>query len=481
MRIRPPLRLRAAAAALAALAGLALLPAALDAQQPAPAPRQGPPAGTGRLIGLIVDSVHVRPLVGATVHLRQTLRFGETNPRGIFVIDSIAPGEYVANLSHALLDSLYLSVATPPVRIVADSVTEMVLVIPSLASLIGSPCPPATMNLGPAVFGGRVMDTETRQPAAGVRVTLLWTGLSVGTDIGVRRTPRVRTAVTDAKGYYRICGVPDDLQEATVQAERGRVKTAEVPVSIRGLFGLRSLLVRPAGDTLSKTGSGVVTGRVVDTVGAPVVAAQVSVEGAAPVALTNERGEYRLDSLPAGTQALVIRKIGLAPSNTIIDLLPRQTLRVAQVQLQKAVPVLQGVVVTARAEALSRVGFEDRQKRGMGRYLGPDDLARMNPIRASEAFRTIPGIRVVPTSGGRYALTSTRDPQGGCMNYWVDGAPFREMEPGDLDMSFPGSEITAIEVYQPTDTPAQFSTAGQSSCMTIVIWTQASIRRKARP
>jgi hypothetical protein len=286
--------------------------------------------------------------------------------------------------------------------------------------------------------------------------------------------PRVRTATTDARGWYRICGVPADLEEATVQAERGRVKTAEVPATVGGTIGLRSFLLGSA--TEGTVGRAVATGHVADTLGAPLEHAQVSVEGAAAVATTNARGDFTLDSLPSGTQALVVRRIGFSPTRTIVDLAAGAPVRVA-VRLERAVPRLNPVVTTARAEALSRVGFEDRQKRGLGHFIGPDQLAQMQPQLATSALRTLPGLRVVPTGSGN-TVQGTRDARGGCVRYWVDGAPFQEMEPGDLDNSFPANQIAAIESYEPNEVPSQFTSGGQSSCTTVVIWTQASMRRR---
>jgi hypothetical protein len=228
------------------------------------------------------------------------------------------------------------------------------------------------------------------------------------------------------------------------------------------------------------TGFAVVTGQVLDTLAMPVASAQVSMEGAASVATTNARGEFVLDSLPGGTQALVVRRVGFAPGRTIVDLAagiptPRVALR-----LERAVPLLSPVIVTAQTEALSRVGFEERQKRGMGRYIGPEQIQSMQPQLVTSALRTLPGLRVVPTGDGRYTVQSSRGPMGGCVSYWVDGAPFRELQPGDLDAAFPAGQLAAIETYQPGFVPAQFTSPGESSCTAVVIWTQASVRRQRR-
>ncbi|HWJ22512.1 MAG TPA: carboxypeptidase regulatory-like domain-containing protein [Gemmatimonadaceae bacterium] len=451
-------------------------PAAPAAKKPASSP-PAPAAHLGRVTGVVEDSIHLTPLVGATVRVGATKRSATSDRGGRFTVDSVPPGDYDVVVSHPMLDSLYLAIAPARVHVVADSEAMVDIATPSLATLLGGDCPPATARLGPATFAGRVLDADSKEPAPNVRVVLVWMQLSAGSDIGLRQMPRVRTATTDARGYYRICGVPSDVDDATVQAERGRVKTAEVPAALGASLGLRSFLIG-APTEAGTVGRAVVTGHVVDTLGTAVEHAQVSVEGAAPVATTNARGDFSLDSLPSGTQALVVRRIGFAPSRAIVDLTAAAPARVA-VRLERAVPRLQPVVTTAQAEALSRVGFEDRQKHGLGHFLGPDDLAKMQPQYTTSALRMMPGLQVVPSGGGGYTVRSSRDARGGgCVSFWVDGAPFREMEGGDLDNAFPANQIAAIETYQPSEVPAQFTAAGQSSCTTVVIWTQASMRRK---
>jgi Carboxypeptidase regulatory-like domain len=487
--MRLDLGCRAALTALAVVLVPSLVPSPVAAQKrPAPpqpaAPTQPPSAGPrlaaplGRVTGVVVDSIHVVPLAGATIFVGQTMRSAISDAGGVFVVDSVPAGEHEVRVVHPLLDSLYLSLATRPFHVAADSATELFVAIPSLATLIGTECPPAVQRLGPSVFAGRVLDADTHQPAPGVRVTLVWTELAAGTDIGLRRLPRVRTGTSDARGYYRICGVPGDLDDATLQAERGRVKTAEVPVATSGAVGLRSLLIRPLADSAVTTGRAVAMGHVVDTLGMPVRDAQVSVEGAAAVTTTSASGDFSLNNLPSGTQALVVRRVGFGPSRTIVDLTAAAPVHVAA-RLERAVPRLNPVVVSARTEALSRVGFEERQKHGTGgHFLGPEDLEKLQPQLVTSALRTLPGLRVVPNGSGGYAVQSSRDAMGGCVSYWVDGAPFQEMQPGDLDNAFPASQIAAIEAYQPTNVPAQFTSPGQSSCTTFVIWTQASMRRR---
>src|SRR5687768_1850693 len=117
-------------ALLAAPAALLVLASSLDAQRAAPAPAPKPAPPVGRLMGVVVDSIHVGPLTGVTVRVGSTGRTGVTSAAGVFVIDSVPAGEHVLTVNHPLLDSLYLSLATPPLRVVADSATEVLMALP---------------------------------------------------------------------------------------------------------------------------------------------------------------------------------------------------------------------------------------------------------------------------------------------------------------------------------------------------------------
>jgi hypothetical protein len=62
------------------------------------------------------------------------------------------------------------------------------------------------------------------------------------------------------------------------------------------------------------------------------------------------------------------------------------------------------------------------------------------------------------------------------VQYYVDGVPYREMTPGDINMFVTGGEVAAVEVYSGTGTPGRFSQGGASGCTTIVLWSRFKVR-----
>jgi len=114
----------------------------------------------------------------------------------------------------------------------------------------------------------------------------------------------------------------------------------------------------------------------------------------------------------------------------------------------------------------------------MGFFLDQDQIQRLRPSRLTDVLRTVPGLRVTYTNDGE-VVSSSRGSSGlsggDCVQYILDDMPWQSMSPGDINQFVNGSELVAAEIYQPTNTPPQYS-RGMQSCTTIVLWTKAKIR-----
>ena len=464
--------------------------------KPAPATKPAVPAPptTGLLQGIAVDSLHGEPLIGALISVEGTARIGMSDSLGRFLIDSLAPGTYRVLVDHPMLDTLGISLVTPPMAIGAGELTRTVIAVPTGEFLVNLFCPAARRALGPGALVGRVREPDSDSAAVGARVSLVWydpdpPGLPSNLRVS-KKPPRVREATVGADGTYRLCGLPEQYG-AKLQAQRkDGGATAEVPVTQDGgLLALRSmsvaaLPVASAGEDSAGAprpqprGSARVFGKVVNRNGAPVVGARVGLMGTSAATLTRTNGDFVLDSLPAGTQALVVRQIGYRPTEVAIDLSSRAPSRVT-VQLGAFVPELSPVeVVSRRDDGLQKVGFLDRKRNSAGGYfLGPEQLDKRNALKFSDILRATPGIRV-SESNGQATITSSRSTQGnGCVTMFVDGSQWQQIAPGDLDSFVQPNEVAAIEVYSGAAVPAQFATPGQS-CAAVVVWTKTRVLRR---
>jgi hypothetical protein len=455
--------------------------APLSGQQKTP-PATAEPAKTGKagIAGVVLDSLNGRFLAGADVIIEGAKKTLVTDSLGKFQVDSLAPGTYQVGVFHPLLDTLGISLATKPFHIGPDSSSFIVLAVPSAATIIRGTCAVRPRPQGTSAVIGHVNDPETLQPIAGAEVSIAWTQIDASKELGIRQTPRVIRDTTDAAGAYRLCGLPNSLQ-ATLQARRGNSVTAEIPITLGDndteLFARTLLLSRL--DSTTKVGNASVSGKVV-LEGTPTAAGtRVEVVGTDQVALTNEKGEFTLTKLPAGSHVLLARHLGFGAQTVAVDLSPHEPQRVS-VKLPKYVAVMDPVLVTARrAASLDRIGFTQRQKTGMGYYLGPDQLKNMNPLYVTDVLRRVPGLRVTSTGEGEVVESSRGGSLtgGDCVQYYLDDMPWQSMEPGDINNFVNGSEIAAVEVYQPTTTPVQYQRGG-NGCTTIVLWTRFKVRER---
>jgi len=467
-----------------------------------PAPGStGPLAGSsstmGYLQGVAIDSIHGAPLVNAIIQLSGTDRLAITDSLGRFLVDSVTPGSYKVEVDHPILDTLGILLTTAPMQFVANEVTRVLIAVPSQEFLAARFCPPARRALGPGVLVGRVREPDSDVAAVGARVSLVWydpdPALVSNLQVKVNKAPRVREATVGEDGTYRLCGLPENY-EGKLQAQRkDGGTTAEVVITQEdGLLALRSMSVAPLAVAATKTdsagntvklakGSARVLGRVTNKQGAPVANARVTLNGTGAATLTRANGEFVLDSLPAGTQAITVRHLGYAPTEVTVELSSRAPAR-ANVQMGVFVPELAPMEVVSRLEqGLDRVGWTSR-KRGAssGYFITPEQIEARKATQFTDLLTTTPGIRV-QGSMGRMFLTATRTAgRQGCVNVFVDGSRWQQLEAGDLDSFVRPQDVAAIEVYPGGGSmPVEFQSSG-GDCAAIVVWTKLNVNRRVK-
>ena len=472
---------------------IALL-AAFALVQPRSASGQQP--GFASISGSVVDSVHgVVPLVGATVQIGTTNRKGVTDANGRFTIDSIPAGQHSLMLVHPLLDTLAISIATREVPFQAGAPLAVELAVPSAQRVIEIHCAAAWRARGPAAMVGKVLDADNDTPLVGAKVSLVWEQLSLTT---LKKEPVVRTATVNADGTYKICGLPAGIA-GNVQAEFSGKKTAEVSVTMDetnplGFQSLRIGTVVVAETTADSTarvtavargdsapprlrGPSRLTGKVINAAGAPVGNARVEVQGTGAISLSREDGSFGFSDLPSGTQQLVVRQLGFEPVERAVELSARAPQQVTVTLAKVArVQTLAAQEIVASKDGLETLGFSRRQKIGFGYFMDTEAIDARQATRMTDLFRSVPSLRVVP-SGMDYVIESARDAQGGCVKYVVDGSPYNSLFPGDIDRLMPPHQVAAIEVYSGSNTPAEFQSAGNSSCTVIVMWSKFKAKK----
>jgi len=273
-----------------------------------------------------------------------------------------------------------------------------------------------------------------------------------------------------------------------VQVFRNGVSSGEVAAEVtNGFLALRAFsiaaqtqIAEVKGDSGKITkiakGSAKVTGVVVDKTGKPLSGARVMLQGGGATAISKQNGEFTLDSLPSGTQALEVRKLGYAATDVPVELSTNEPAK-KTITLGDFVPVLETMrVEAAQDKALSKVGYLERKQTGMGFFMDGDKINHSS-LAFSDVMRVAPGLRITPTGDGRtYTIADARSASNGCVNFYVDGTLWQTLQPGDIDSYVRPAELVAVEVYHGSQTPPQFSPPGQSGCAAIVAWTVARVR-----
>ena len=484
--------------------------------------RPNTPSTMGAIVGIVVDSLHGGALKGAQVSVEGLNTLAMTDSTGRFRVDSVPPGKYRIGIFHPLLDSLGLSIASPPLSVAADSTIAVVFATPSAPTFIRLVCGPIQVDtmagIGPSVVVGQVLDAETEAPVANTKVSLSWDEILASAKIGLHRIQRSRDTTTGPSGGFRFCHLPSQLdgvaRAISATADSGAVSR---PLALNGRLVVTLVLhvpgaAQPAGtssghgtaaaDTSSAAQAGsVLTGRVMrsDTT-APFAGAQVMVLGSKSTAVTNDSGYFTLRGLPTGSRTLAVRALGWEPVTMPVDLSMRETRQVT-VPLAVKTAVLRAVIVTATLNAgLQRVGYDNRKHLGIGHFLGPDDIANRNAFEFVDLMAGMPGVNRRPGPNGEDYLVGTRG-MGACVGYVVDGVAYSEMTRGDINSYVRPDDIGAVEVYQANESPAQYAysppsmgmqgmtrtapragqlgpsggSVGGTSCVKILIWTKGHL------
>jgi hypothetical protein len=462
-----PFAARTLAAAALALAIRAAGPATLAAQSPPRVP----------VAGLVVDSVSGFPLSGALVQVvalddaRRSAYSATTDTLGHFRIDSVLGGRrYAIGFYHESLEALGLALR-PRVVAIADAPLDVTLATPSPRSLASALCPEASLADTTGALAGIVHDADTHRPLEGASVVLLWNELVLD-PAGVRPERREIPVRTREDGRYVACGVPSDV-EIVVRAELGAETSGFVELLVppmalaRRDFGI-DLTARGAADSTAAARARV-TGIVRNETGTPVPGALVVLVGAGIEGETDARGAYALAGLPSGTYALEVRRIGFAPTRAIVDLARGREAR-ADIVIDDHISVLAPVRIDVRRDrTLTRSGFIERQRIGLGDHFTREEIRARHPKLTSDVLRTLPGVRVVPVEHAKWDVRM----RGDCRpQVYIDG--MRVMNFDTIDAVIAPEQIAALEIYASAgETPAAYSGHG---CGSIVIWTGDRVR-----
>jgi hypothetical protein len=421
------------------------------------------PKDLASLIGAVDDSIRGGRLVGALVTVVDANRSAITDANGIFIIDSIAPGEHKIIVTHPLLDTLSVQVVSAPFTLLAGSRQQVEAHTPSFEEVRAKACTRGGTAAGTSILVGRVVQADNGQPAAGASVSLVYKDATQKEAV-----EKVRTGRAAENGGFAICGLPSTFA-GNLQATFSGITTANVPLTTTDVSISTAIL--SIGGT--STGTSVLKGTVIAKGGPPIEGAQVTVVGTTTVVTTGANGSFTLSDLPSGTHEAVIRKIGFAKASEIVHLAAATPVTLS-IALEPATVLGTVHIVGKMDDGLSKLGFLSRKQMGRGWYLTPEQIADKSPNITTDLFRMAQGIRLMDSGRGRMIMsTSTMgSTTPGCINFFIDHARFDQFQPGDIDDAVPTADLGAIEYYSnPSSVPTEFVVGGKT-CAALVIWTK---------
>jgi hypothetical protein len=339
-----------------------------------------------------------------------------------------------------------------------------------------------------------------------VHVAAEWTERTLRTGGAAEVEQRLRAvdARTDARGSFRLCGVPRAtplrLLATSDGMEAGPVELHIAPGErlARAELVLDSAAHGTAAHDTAARGLASLAGVVLaDSTRTPLAGVEVALPDLARRALTDDGGAFRLADIPPGTHRVLVRRLGYGPLDTTLAFAPNA--RVDRRVLLGRVTTLDSVIVSEqRAPALP--DFEANRRLGIGRFLTRDDLAQQTGKRLSDVLRSMPGLTVLAGTGGRAWIASghgqrslgchrpERDgevrgidppaPCGTCYPHvYLDGVLLSRTTIPDVGRFTP-DEIEAVEYYaSAAQVPARYtdvSTASSASCGVLVLHTRRS-------
>ncbi|HEU4560800.1 MAG TPA: carboxypeptidase regulatory-like domain-containing protein [Longimicrobium sp.] len=459
--------------------------------------------GSSTLRGLVFDSTTARPLAGARVSVGGPGHSAVTDSLGRFEVKDIPPGDYQVSIASPRLEALGYRARPVSVSLREGAATEHTLAIPSFTTVWASRCGADERVSGTGVVVGAVKG-DGGQPEPGAKVTLAW---------GRGTMDRVQVTA-DSAGVYRACAVPPGALTLTAEGRAAaltlsqvRVESGQALLQDVSLAATGTVAARPA--AAGAGASGGVSGVVRGANGSPVAGATVRF-GTLAAVTTDAQGRFRVRGVTPGEQEVTVthallgtRTVRLAiPANAgEVELRAAGGAGALAASVQRVVQ-LAGLNVTARNLGLDINGFYDRQRRGMGYFLGEAELARSSrTAKLTDVLRRVPSVRVVryqPKQEGtgatvvsqmdlreEYRIASTRSYTTGfsdqtaglrfCyMDVFIDGIQVQNQDP-EASQSIDDrilSDVAAIEVYTgPGQSPPEYRTRF-SACGLVLIWTK---------
>ncbi len=207
---------------------------------------------------------------------------------------------------------------------------------------------------------------------------------------------------------------------------------------------------------------------------------------------TDKGGKFGMMIRKVGAYAVKVDAPGYLPYTThlfTMDTYQDTRIEVSLAPARAPAPA-KGASVTMGAlrRRLEKVGFYGREKKGLGHFLTPEQLAGTTVGRITDDFYDVPGVEVqhVRHGGGEawdITLAGAKTEHRGGLCYptiYLDGDMIRKGGSGPTVEANAGlwtelvrpSQVAAAEVYADSAGLPAFASGSESPCGTVLIWTR---------
>ena len=456
-------------------------------------------AAQATIRGVVYDSlVAGAPLAGAEVWIDGVPLSADADAEGRFTLGGVPAGRHRVTFSHPALGRFGFGAPVREVAVLDGATVDLALATPAAATVYASACPgPRDVKSGVVFGSARVgpADDAAPPPAAGVRAVASWSAITVAKG-GVVRAERSVEARADAAGRFRLCGVPTDVPvQLVAEAPDGGVAARMLDLR-DGVVGVATVHVPPPGAPGSADaapGASVIAGTVHRPDGRPAAGARVSVHGsvhgADATATAGDDGRFVLRGVGSGARVIEARLLGTQPAAARVVLAPGRVTRLT-LGLGARVAVLAPTTVREASVAPAVAGFEERRRRGAGRFVTAEQMRERGHVTLYDALVGVPGLTVRPPARpGSAPLLSVARASGqfgvmadGCQPVlFLDGARVTDVASVDgtafADVGVGARDLYGIEVHQSLATaPPQYQ-ALNGGCGVVLAWTRRAAGR----
>ena len=226
-----------------------------------------------------------------------------------------------------------------------------------------------------------------------------------------------------------------------------------------------------------------VAGVVEDSMGSPIIGAEVFLPGSDSRTRSGPGGTYRLVGLPPGPVLLTVRRLGYLSQTQTIMLREGEVSYVDLTLPEVVSPVVQlpTAMIVAQPRAIRSVfqqGFILRKLNHPGGvFFDREDISRMNPRYTSDVFRMSTGLNSVRDRRGQtqWFMRGATGTASCPARFFIDGMSVALMGMSIDELVNP-TDVEGIEIYKGmSSVPGEFSGKSindDSRCGVVAIWTK---------